>query len=106
MTENNMTNAEVKTMDDLLDNPFNMNEPLLPKEMQTEQSKGQVAVKLLDRLSPEEQEKAKQLAEQIPLVITKQSSHMAQMHKMNYHASPIKCWITYKAKISVLLVMC
>jgi uncharacterized protein YaaN involved in tellurite resistance len=67
MTENNMTNAEVKTMDDLLDNPFNMNEPLLPKEMQTEQTKGQVAVKLIDRLSPEEQEKAKQLAEQIPV---------------------------------------
>ena len=67
MTENNLTNAEVKTMDDLLDNPFNMNEPLLPKEMQTEQSKGQVAVKLLDRLSPDEQEKARQLAEQIPL---------------------------------------
>ncbi|MFC5603384.1 toxic anion resistance protein [Sporosarcina koreensis] len=67
MTENNMTNSEVKTMDDLLDNPFNMNEPLLPKEMQTEQTKGQVAVKLMDRLSPEEQEKAKQLAEQIPV---------------------------------------
>ena len=67
MTENNLTNSEVKTMDDLLDNPFNMNEPLLPKEMQTEQSKGQVAVKLLDRLTPEEQEKAKQLAEQIPI---------------------------------------
>lgn len=67
MTENNLTNSEVKTMDDLLDNPFNMNEPLLPKEMQTEQTKGQVAVKLMDRLSPEEQEKAKQLAEQIPV---------------------------------------
>lgn len=67
MTGNNMTNNEVKTMDDLLDNPFNFNEPLLPKEMQTEQSKGQVAVKLMDRLSPEEQAKAKQLAEQIPV---------------------------------------
>lgn len=67
MTENNMTNSEVKTMDDLLDNPFNMNEPLLPKEMQTEQTKNQVAVKLMDRLSPEEQEKARQLAEQIPV---------------------------------------
>lgn len=54
-------------MDDLLDNPFDMNEPLLPKEMQTEQSKGQVAVKLMDRLTPEEQAKAKQLAEQIPV---------------------------------------
>lgn len=67
MTENNMTNSDVTTMDDLLDNPFNMNEPLLPKEMQTEQTKGQIAVKLMDRLSPEEQEKAKQLAEQIPV---------------------------------------
>ncbi|WP_339250185.1 toxic anion resistance protein [Sporosarcina sp. FSL W8-0480] len=67
MTGNNMTNNEVKTMDDLLDNPFDMNEPLLPKEMQTEQSKGQVAVKLMDRLTPEEQAKAKQLAEQIPV---------------------------------------
>ncbi|GEN82651.1 hypothetical protein SLU01_09630 [Sporosarcina luteola] len=68
MTENNLQNDEVKTMDDLLDNPFNMNEPLLPKEMQTEQqNNGQVAVKLMDRLTPEEQIKAKQLAEQIPV---------------------------------------
>lgn len=68
MTENKeMTTEEVKTMDDLLDNPFNMNEPLLPKEMQTEQTKEQTAVKLLDRLKPEEQEKAKQLADQIPV---------------------------------------
>ncbi|MBD7983320.1 toxic anion resistance protein [Sporosarcina sp. Sa2YVA2] len=68
MTENKeMITEEVKTMDDLLDNPFNMNEPLLPKEMQTEQTKEQTAVKLLDRLKPEEQEKAKQLADQIPV---------------------------------------
>lgn len=68
MTENNLQNDEVKTMDDLLDNPFNMNEPLLPKEMQTEQqNNGQVAVKLMDRLTPEEQVKAKQLADQIPV---------------------------------------
>ncbi|WOV88996.1 toxic anion resistance protein [Sporosarcina oncorhynchi] len=68
MTENNeMTTEKVKTMDDLLDNPFNMNEPLLPKEMQTEQIQKQTAVKLIDRLKPEEQEKARQLAEQIPV---------------------------------------
>lgn len=68
MTENNLQNNEVKTMDDLLDNPFNMNEPLLPKEMQTEQqNNGQVAVKLMDRLTPEEQAKARQLADQIPV---------------------------------------
>ena len=32
MNENN----QVKTIDDLLDNPFDLQEPLLPKEMQTE----------------------------------------------------------------------
>lgn len=57
---------EVKTMDDLLDNPFEMNQPLLSKEMQTENQVG-TAVKLLDRLTPEEREKAVQLAEQIPV---------------------------------------
>lgn len=68
MTENNeMTKEKVTTMDDLLDNPFNMNEPLLPKEMQTEQIQKQTAVNLIDRLKPEEQEKARQLAEQIPV---------------------------------------
>ncbi|MEZ7173149.1 toxic anion resistance protein [Sporosarcina sp. OR05] len=66
MTENNSTN-NVKTMDDLLDNPFTMDDALLPKEMQTEQQNNGVAVKLLDRLTPEEQDKAKQLAEQIPV---------------------------------------
>ncbi|MDW0113722.1 toxic anion resistance protein [Sporosarcina saromensis] len=66
MTENNSTN-NVKTMDDLLDNPFTMDDTLLPKEMQTEQQNNGVAVKLLDRLTPEEQDKAKQLAEQIPV---------------------------------------
>ena len=55
-------------MDDLLDNPFDMNEPLLPKEMQTEnQQQAGTAVKLLDRLTPVEREKAVQLAEQIPV---------------------------------------
>lgn len=55
-------------MDDLLDNPFDMNEPLLPKEMQTnnQQNPG-TAVKLLDRLTPVEREKAVQLASQIPV---------------------------------------
>ncbi len=52
----------------LLDNPFDMNEPLLPKEMQTNnQQQPGTAVKLLDRLTPEEREKAVQLAEQIPV---------------------------------------
>ncbi len=61
-----MTN-DIKTMDDLLDNPFDMNEPLLPKEMQTENQQVGTAVKLLDRLTPSEREKAVQLAEQIPV---------------------------------------
>jgi uncharacterized protein YaaN involved in tellurite resistance len=63
MNENN----QVKTMDDLLDNPFDLREPLLPKEMQTENNKPGTNVKLIDRLSVEDREKAKQLAEQIPV---------------------------------------
>ena len=47
MTENNSMTNDVKTMDDLLDNPFDMNEPLLPKEMQTENRTSGTAVKLL-----------------------------------------------------------
>ncbi|MBB4826034.1 uncharacterized protein YaaN involved in tellurite resistance [Sporosarcina luteola] len=65
MTENKIMNDDVKSFDDLLENPFN--EPLLPKEMQTEKPAAATAVKLMDRLSPEEQEKAKQLAAQIPV---------------------------------------
>jgi len=66
MTENKI-NEDVKSFDDLLENPFNMNEPLLPKEMQTESKEVSPSVKLMDRLTPEEQEKAKQLAAQIPV---------------------------------------
>ena len=63
MTENN----NPRTIDDLLDNPFEMNEPLLPKEMQTENENSGTSVKLIDRLTPEERTKAVQLAEQIPV---------------------------------------
>ena len=35
-THNDRIIIQVKTMDDLLDNPFDFQEPLLPKEMQTE----------------------------------------------------------------------
>ncbi|MEK3934512.1 toxic anion resistance protein [Sporosarcina sp. FSL W7-1349] len=65
MTQNEVTKHEVKTFDDLLDNPFDMQEPLLPKEMQTNEVSA--GTKLMDRLSPEEREKAKQLADQIPV---------------------------------------
>jgi len=63
MTENN----PIKTIDDLLDNPFDFQEPLLPKEMQTEKKEAETSLKLIDRLSPEEREKAKVLAQQIPV---------------------------------------
>jgi len=63
MTENN----PIKTIDDLLDSPFDFQEPLLPKEMQTEKIGAETSLKLIDRLSPEEREKAKVLAQQIPV---------------------------------------
>lgn len=61
-----MTN-EVKTFDDLLDNPFDKTEPLLPKEMQTENKEPDTPVKLIDRLTEEERSKAIALAAQIPV---------------------------------------
>lgn len=67
MTESNETMNEVKSLDDLLDNPFDMNEPLLPKEMQTENTDVTKPQKLIDRLTNEEREKATQLASQIPV---------------------------------------
>ncbi|MFJ7936861.1 toxic anion resistance protein [Sporosarcina sp. NPDC096371] len=63
MTEN----KQVKTMDDLLDNPFDFQEPLLPEEMQTKNNEVNKSPKLIDRLSIEEREKAQQLAAQIPV---------------------------------------
>ena len=63
MTENNSK----KTIDDLLDSPFDFQEPLLPKEMQTDMKEAETSVRLIDRLSPEEREKAKVLAQQIPV---------------------------------------
>lgn len=67
MTESNETVNEVKSIDDLLDNPFDMNEPLLPKEMQTENTDVAKPQKLIDRLTVEQREKATQLASQIPV---------------------------------------
>ena len=67
MTENNSVTNEVTTIDDLLDNPFDIKEPLLSKEMQTVNTDVGKAVKLIDRLTPEEREKAIQLAAQIPV---------------------------------------
>lgn len=67
MTENKINDQTVKSVDDLLDQPFDFSEPLLPKEMQTELVADTKEVKLIDRLSEDEQQKAKQLAAQIPV---------------------------------------
>ncbi|REB07248.1 toxic anion resistance protein [Sporosarcina sp. BI001-red] len=67
MTENQPMNNDVKSFDDLLSSPFDRSEPMLPKEMQTEQPENNASVALMDRLSPEEQQKAKELADQIPV---------------------------------------
>ena len=63
MPENN----SIKTIDDLLDSPFDFQEPLLPQEMQTNNKEPEKSLKLIDRLSSEEREKAKTLAAQIPV---------------------------------------
>lgn len=65
MPENN-TSANTKSLDDLLENPFEIREPLLPKEMMSDSPAG-APVKLMDRLTEEERQKATQLAEQIPV---------------------------------------
>jgi len=62
-----MTESKVKKIDDLLDNPFDITEPLLPKEMQTESEQSPTPQRLIDRLTVEERAKAVQLAEQIPV---------------------------------------
>lgn len=67
MKESNHSVNEVKTFDDLLENPFDISEPLLPEEMQTNLEQPGVSLKLIDRLSDEERQKAVQLAEQIPV---------------------------------------
>ena len=94
MTQNNSMTNKDKTVDDLLVNPFEMNEPLLPEEMQTENKQEGTAVKLIDRLTPEEREKAVQLAAQIPVgnyeaIITYGASAQGELsrfsHKMLDH---------------------
>lgn len=66
MTEHNHTN-ELKTLDDLMDNPFDVQQPLLTEDMQTAKQPAGTSVKMVDRLTEEEQQKAHQLAEQIPV---------------------------------------
>lgn len=57
MTENKETMQEVNTFDDLLNNPFDVSEPLLPEEMQTKEVAENKSNKLIDRLSDEEKQK-------------------------------------------------
>ncbi|WP_153732489.1 toxic anion resistance protein [Sporosarcina obsidiansis] len=65
MTDKNFE-AET-TVDDLLGNPFDMDASLLPQEMESTLAESSAPTKLVDRLSKEEQDKAKQLASQIPV---------------------------------------
>ncbi|MBY0223940.1 toxic anion resistance protein [Mammaliicoccus sciuri] len=65
MTDKNA--QEETTIDDLLGNPFDMDASLLPQEMETTLAESGASTKLVDRLSKEEQDKAKQLASQIPV---------------------------------------
>ena len=101
MAENN----PIKTIDDLLDSPFDYQEPLLPKEMQTEKKEAETSLKLIDRLSPEEREKAKVLAQQIPVATMRLSLRTVQMLKASFQGSPLRCSIMFKAKILDLLEM-
>ncbi|WP_369802875.1 toxic anion resistance protein [Sporosarcina sp. P20a] len=65
MTDKNV--LQEKSVDDLLDNPFDMDASLLPKEMENSLADTAAPAKLIDRLTPEEQDKARQLASQIPV---------------------------------------
>ncbi len=82
-------NNHVKTMDDLLGNPFDYQKPLLPEDMQTTNNETNVSTKLIDRLSVAEQEKAKQLASQIPVgnyeaILTYGASAQGELSKFSH----------------------
>lgn len=62
MTENQSAPNQTKTLDDLLNSPFDIQSQMIPQDPINEQ----VPVKLMDRLSDEEKQKAQALAAQIP----------------------------------------
>ncbi|WP_075617789.1 toxic anion resistance protein [Paenisporosarcina indica] len=62
MTENQSTPSQTRTLDDLLNSPFD----LQPQMGKKEPINDEIPVKLLDRLSDEEKQKAQALASQIP----------------------------------------
>ncbi|MHA6260874.1 toxic anion resistance protein [Sporosarcina sp. CAU 1771] len=67
MTENNTVVNDTKSFDDLLESPFEIKESILSTDVQAVNKEAGTAVKLIDRLTPEEREKAIQLASQIPV---------------------------------------
>lgn len=64
MSENTSNKTDDFLMDELLNNPFALNEA--KPQAVSEQTKDALPTKLIDRLSEEEKHKAQQLADQIP----------------------------------------
>ncbi|HLR10020.1 MAG TPA: toxic anion resistance protein [Sporosarcina sp.] len=62
-----MENNTPKTFDDLLENPFDIEQPLLEEDMQVAPKKEETPEKLIDRLPEEDREKALQIANQMPV---------------------------------------
>src|SRR5699024_1333268 len=62
-----MENNTPKTVDDLLENPFDIEQPLLEEDMQVAPKKEETPEKLIDRLPEEDREKALQIANQMPV---------------------------------------
>ncbi|MFC4411275.1 toxic anion resistance protein [Chungangia koreensis] len=92
MTDKQTLQTDLKSVDDLLGDPFKMDMDMLSPAPHQEQPAQ--PVKLIDRLSEEEQQKAKQLAQQIPAgnyeaILTYGSNAQTQLsqfsHKMLDH---------------------
>ncbi|WP_017378678.1 toxic anion resistance protein [Paenisporosarcina sp. TG-14] len=62
MTENQPANSQTRTLDDLLNSPFD----LKPQKMNQDPINEQLPVKIVDRLSKEERQKAQEIASQLP----------------------------------------
>jgi uncharacterized protein YaaN involved in tellurite resistance len=93
MTDKQTLQTDLKSVDDILGDPFSMDMDMLSPSPQQEQQSAK-PVRLIERLSEEEQQKAKQLAEQIPAgnyeaILTYGSNAQTQLsqfsHKMLDH---------------------
>jgi len=62
MTENQPVNSQTRTLDDLLNSPFD----LQPQKISQDPINEQLPVKIVDRLTKEERQKAQEIASQIP----------------------------------------